>query len=67
MSPVRWLAGALAAFVGLCCLGWAPALGLLAALGLGFLIDDRFLLPLLAVLVAIAVWPLLRPETAEDE
>lgn len=44
------------AFLALCCLGWAPALGLLGAAGLGFLATDAVLIPLLALsLLALGV------------
>jgi hypothetical protein len=56
MRPRRfWMHGggsglaALAAFVTtLCCLGFPALVGFLAALGAGFLINDRYLEPLLA-------------------
>lgn len=39
-------------FAALCCLGFPVLLSLLAAIGLGFLINDAILLPLLGVFVA---------------
>lgn len=40
----------------LCCLGLAPVLGALSAVGLGFLIHDAILIPLLALFLAVSVW-----------
>ena len=45
-------------FALLCCAGVAPVLGLLSALGLGFLIHDAVLVPLLAVALGVTVWGL---------
>jgi len=45
--------GAIAA--ALCCLGFPAALALLSALGLGFVINDAILLPLLGVFLAITL------------
>jgi len=42
-----------------CCLGFAPALAVLSALGLGFLINDAILIPLLALFLGLTVWGLL--------
>lgn len=54
MKVLGAIAGALGtAFVALCCLGWAPALGLLGAAGLGFLATDAILFPLLAVFLLV--------------
>lgn len=39
----------------LCCLGFPALLSLLAAIGLGFLINDAILLPLLGVFVAVTL------------
>jgi mercuric ion transport protein len=54
---------ALAGVVGsglalLCCAGVAPVLGLLAAIGLGFLIHDAVLIPLLLVALGVTGWGL---------
>jgi mercuric ion transport protein len=43
----------------ICCLGFAPALAALSALGLGFLIHDAILIPLLALFLGLTVWGLL--------
>ncbi|MGH7556222.1 MAG: MerC family mercury resistance protein [Gemmatimonadota bacterium] len=42
----------------LCCLGAAPVVGALAALGLGFLLRDAILIPLLALFLAVTAWSL---------
>lgn len=43
----------------ICCLGFAPALAALSALGLGFLINDAILIPLLVLFLGLTVWGLL--------
>jgi mercuric ion transport protein len=43
----------------ICCLGFAPALAALSAVGLGFLINDAILIPLLALFLGLTVWGLL--------
>lgn len=45
-------------FALLCCAGVAPVLGLLAAIGLGFLIHDAILIPLLVVALGVTGWGL---------
>ncbi len=45
-----------AVFVGLCCLGTPALLAFLAAIGLGFLINDFILIPLLTLFLALAVY-----------
>ena len=48
--------GAVAALITtLCCLGVPAFVGLVSALGAGFLINDRYLAPLLAVVLLITV------------
>ena len=47
-----------AAFAALCCLGLPALLSIVSAIGLGFLVNDAFLLPLLIVSLAIALWGL---------
>ena len=42
-------------FVALCCLGFPALLSLLSAIGLGFLINDFILLPLLVVFLLLTV------------
>ena len=44
--------------VGACCLGFTPLLGALNAIGLGFLINDLILLPLLGIALALTLWAL---------
>jgi len=43
-------------FASLCCLGFAPVLAALSAAGLGFVINDAVLIPLLALFLGIALW-----------
>lgn len=43
-------------FASLCCLGFAPVLAALAAAGLGFVVSDAILIPLLALFLALALW-----------
>lgn len=43
------------AFASLCCLGTPALLSLLSAIGLGFLIHDAILLPLMVVFLALSV------------
>jgi mercuric ion transport protein len=47
-----------AAFAALCCLGISAVLSVVSAIGLGFLIHDAVLLPLLIVSLLVAVWGL---------
>lgn len=44
----------------LCCLGVAPLLAALTAIGLGFLIHDLILIPFLALFLGISIWALHR-------
>lgn len=43
-------------FAALCCLGVAPVLGALSAAGLGFLIHDLILIPMLALFLGVTIW-----------
>jgi len=54
------------AVAALCCLGWAPLLGVLGAVGLGFLLHDAILLPALAGFLALTVWGATRPSSRRD-
>lgn len=45
-------------FVGACCLGLAPLIAALSALGLGFLIRDVVLIPLLVLMLGFTLWAL---------
>ncbi len=47
-------------FAALCCLGFAPALAALSAGGLGFLINDLVLIPLLILFLGTTIWGLHR-------
>lgn len=52
----KQIAGSLGAiFASLCCLGFAPLLAALSAVGLGFAINDAVLIPLLAVFLGITL------------
>src|SRR5258708_27485819 len=51
-SPLAALA---ALFTTLCCLGFPALVGLLSALGSGFLLNDRYLEPLLAATLLLTV------------
>ncbi len=42
----------------LCCAGVAPVIGVLSALGLGFLLRDAILIPLLILGLGVTVWGL---------
>lgn len=46
------------AFAALCCLGISAALSVVSAIGLGFLINDAILLPLLFVSIGVTLWGL---------
>ena len=66
--PVSALASRRASFGGvlgsgfalLCCAGAVPVLGLLSAIGLGFLINDAVLVPLLLLSLGLTGWGLLQ-------
>lgn len=45
-------------FAALCCLGVAPAIAALSAVGLSFLVNDLILVPLLALFLAVTIWAL---------
>ncbi len=45
---------------GACCLGFAPLVGLLGAVGAGFLIRDAVLIPLFVLSLAFTLWALWR-------
>jgi len=47
-------------FAALCCIGTPALLAFLTSLGVGFLINDLILLPLLLVLLAVSMWGLSR-------
>lgn len=50
-------------FAALCCLGSPAILALLAAIGAGFLVNDRILIPFLAVSLVVALWGLAQGRT----
>ncbi len=43
---------------GACCLGFAPFIGVLSAIGAGFLINDLILIPIFVVFLGITLWGL---------
>ncbi len=43
---------------GACCLGFAPFLAALSAIGAGFIINDLILIPLFLVFLGITLWSL---------
>ena len=45
-------------FAALCCLGFPALLSILSAIGLGFLINDVILLPLLAIFLVVTLFGL---------
>jgi mercuric ion transport protein len=47
-----------AAFAALCCLGISAVLSVVTAIGLGFLIHDAVLLPLLIISLLVMLWGL---------
>lgn len=47
-----------ATFAALCCLGFPALLAIMSSIGLGFLINDAVLLPLLGVSLLITLWGL---------
>jgi len=58
LSQYGGLSGA--ALAAACCLGIPVVLSAVAAVGLGFLINDTFLLPLFAVFAGLNLWALYR-------
>lgn len=47
-------------FAALCCLGVAPVLAALGAVGLGFVVNDLILVPLLVLFLGVTLWALQR-------
>lgn len=47
-----------AAFAALCCLGLPALLSIVSSIGLGFLVNDAVLLPLLAISLLLTLWGL---------
>lgn len=57
----RQIIGALGSiFAALCCIGTPALLAFLVSIGLGFLIHDAILLPLLAVFLVVSIWGITR-------
>ncbi len=56
---IRHIIGTIGSLLtGLCCLGFAPLIGILTAAGAGFLLQDIVLIPLFAVFLGITLWGL---------
>lgn len=49
-----------AAIAAACCVGFVPVLTALTAVGLGFLLHDAILIPLLVGFLALTLWQLVR-------
>ena len=45
-------------FAALCCLGFPALLAILSAVGLGFLVNDAVLIPLLVLFLSVTLWGL---------
>ncbi|MGI8423927.1 MAG: MerC domain-containing protein [Chloroflexota bacterium] len=45
-------------FAALCCLGFPALLAILSAVGLGFLVNDAVLIPLLVLFLLVTMWGL---------
>lgn len=56
-----------AVIAGACCLGFAPLLAVLGAVGAGFLIRDAILVPLFALFLAFTLWSLWRSRAAHHQ
>lgn len=44
------------AFAALCCIGFSVLVGALGAIGAGFLVNDRYLIPLLIIFLVISLY-----------
>ena len=53
-------------FAALCCLGFPAVLAILSALGLGFLVNDAVLIPLLVAFLGVTLWGLYLGERHHD-
>lgn len=56
-----------AVFTGACCLGFAPFLAGLSAIGAGFLINDLILIPVFVVLLGVTLWFLWQSRTRHKQ
>ena len=56
-----------AIFAGLCCIGTPALLAALASVGLGFLINDLILLPLLLIFLGISIWGIQRSTSLHNQ
>ncbi len=54
LKPLAASIGAI--FTGACALGFTPFVEAVAAVGAGFLINDRILVPLFAVFLGLTIW-----------
>lgn len=55
-----------AAVAAACCLGFAPVVTALTAIGLGFLLRDAILVPVLALFLGLTLWQLVRDRRRHD-
>ena len=56
---LKQISGSIGSVVaGACCLGFAPFLAVLSAVGAGFLINDLVLIPVFVVFLGITLWGL---------
>ncbi len=65
MKQVTSSIGALIA--GACCLGLPPLIAALTGVGMGFLLHDAILIPLLVVLLGFTVWSLHKSQQRHGE
>ena len=56
-----------AILAGACCLGFAPLLAALSAMGAGFLIRDAILVPLFVLFLAFTLWSLWRSRARHQQ
>ncbi len=54
-------------FAALCCIGTPALLAFLASIGVGFLINDLILLPLLLVFLVLSLWGITRTLAAHGQ
>lgn len=54
-------------FAALCCVGTPVLLAFLASIGVGFMINDLILVPLLLVFLAISIWSMTRSMAAHGQ
>ncbi|MFQ5756636.1 MAG: MerC domain-containing protein [Acidiferrobacterales bacterium] len=54
-------------FAGACCLGFAPFLAGLSAIGAGFLVNDLVLIPLFVIFLGFTLWTLWKSRKAHGQ